>query len=162
MQSLRDGREPELEGPLHSGCEIDLQLPALLPEDYMPDVHLRLQLYKRMAGATAGERLDELQAEMIDRFGPLPPPAQTLLHVHRLRQRAARLGIRRLAIGAAAGAVEFDPDHRVDPARVIRLVQGDDRRYRLDGSHRLRFRPAREDPASRLAEADELLSALGA
>ncbi len=161
VTALREGREPELERPLHAGSEVDLQLPALLPEDYIPDVHLRLQLYKRMAGAADNERLDDLQAEMIDRFGPLPPQAKTLFLVHRLRQRAERLGLRRLEIGAAAGVVEFDRDHRVDSDRVVRLVQHADRRYRMDGPNRLRLRLIAADAASRVTAADELLQDLG-
>jgi transcription-repair coupling factor (superfamily II helicase) len=160
VQALREGREPDLERPLHAGPEVDLQLPALLPEDYMPDVHLRLQLYKRMAGAADAARLDDLQAEMIDRFGPLPPPAQTMFLVHRLKLRAASLGIRRLEVGASAGVVEFASEHRVDPARVIRLVQKSEGRFRLDGSHRLRIRPGGADGPARLAVADELLATL--
>ena len=113
VSALREGREPVLDQPLASGCEVDLQLPALLPEDYIPDVHLRLQLYKRMAGATDTDRLDDLEAELIDRFGPLPPPSKTLLVVHRLRQRAAatrhpsirarRRGRRRRVLARAPG-----------------------------------------------------------
>ncbi len=162
VQALREGREPDLLRPLHAGPEVGLQLPALLPEDYMPDVHLRLQLYKRMAGAADDAELDDLQAEMIDRFGPLPPPAQTMFRVHRLKLRAARLGIRRLEIGAATGVVEFGTEHRVDPERVIRLIQRGDGRYRLDGSHRLRLKLACADGRARLAVADELLTAFGA
>ena len=162
VQALREGREPDLERPLHAGPEVDLQLPALLPEDYMPDVHLRLQLYKRMAGAPDAAQLDDLQVEMIDRFGPLPPPAQTMFRVHRLKLRAANLGIRRLEIGATAGVVEFASEHRVDPARVIRLVQQSDGRFRLDGSHRLRIRLAGADGPARLKVADELLATLEA
>ena len=161
VQALRDGREPDLERPLHAGPEVDLQLPALLPEDYLPDVHLRLQLYKRIASAADQQQLGDLQAEMIDRFGPLPPPAQTLFRVHRLRQRAAALGIRRLEIGLATGVVEFAAQHRVDPARVIRMVQKGEGKYRLDGSHRLRLKHAAEQERTRLAFADELLSTLG-
>jgi transcription-repair coupling factor (superfamily II helicase) len=161
IQALRAGREPELEKPLHAGCEIDLQLPALLPEDYIPDVHLRLQLYKRMAGATDDPGLDDLQSEMIDRFGPLPPPARTLLQIHRLRHRALALGIRRLELGASAGVIEFSHEHRVDPQRVIRLVQRKDGRYRLDGPQRLRIKLTAGDPASRIAEAGALLEELG-
>jgi transcription-repair coupling factor (superfamily II helicase) len=138
VQALREGREPDLEQPLHAGAEVDLQLPALLPEDYIPDVHLRLQLYKRMAAAVDDAGLDDLQAEMIDRFGPLPPPAVTLLQIHRLRLRAMRLGIHRLEIGAQAGMVEFGAGHCVDPARVIRLMQHGGGRFRLDGQQRLR------------------------
>lgn len=162
VQALREGREPDLERPLHTGPEVDLQLPALLPEDYMPDVHLRLQLYKRMAGAADATQLDDLQVEMIDRFGPLPPPAQTMFRVHRLKLRAANLGIRRLEIGATAGVVEFATEHRVDPARVIRLVQRSNGRFRLDGSHRLRIRLAGADGPARLLVANELLATLEA
>jgi transcription-repair coupling factor (superfamily II helicase) len=160
VSALRDGREPDLGGPLHAGCEIDLQLPALLPEDYMPDVHLRLQLYKRLAGAPDQPRLDDLQSEMIDRFGPLPPPARTLFQVHRLRLRAAILGLRRLEVGAHAGAVEFGAGHRVDPQRIVRLLQQDPA-YRLDGQHRLRVRLEAPDEPARIAAAERVLAALG-
>ncbi|MGE0030261.1 MAG: transcription-repair coupling factor [Steroidobacteraceae bacterium] len=161
IQALREGREPDLEKPLQAGCELDLQLPALLPEDYIPDVHLRLQLYKRMAGAADDAGLDDLQSEMIDRFGPLPPPARTLLQIHRLRHRALALGIRRLELGATAGVIEFAREHRVDPQRVIRLVQRKDGRYRLDGQQRLRIRLVAADAARRIAEAGALLEELG-
>jgi transcription-repair coupling factor (superfamily II helicase) len=128
----------------------------------MPDVHLRLQIYKRLSSAVDRERLDDLEAELIDRFGPLPPQAKTLLVVHRLRQRAQRLGIRRLELGAASGLVEFRPDHKVSPDRVVRLVQRKDGRYRLDGPNRLRFRLTTADAPARIAAADDLLDALGA
>ncbi len=161
VAALRAGREPDLERPLHAGCEIDLQLPALLPEDYMPDVHLRLQLYKRLAGAADDAALDDLQAEMIDRFGPLPPPARTLLQIHRLRHRALALGIRRLELGARSGVVEFERGHRVEPERVVRLLQQPDGRYRLDGQQRLRVMLDATDGGARFAEAGRLLEALG-
>jgi transcription-repair coupling factor (superfamily II helicase) len=162
VQALRDGREPDLEQPLHAGCEVDLQLPALLPEDYIPDVHLRLQLYKRMAGSTGGAEIDDLLAELTDRFGPLPPPARTLLQVHRLRLRALALGIRRLEIGASSGVVEFDRRHRVNPERVVQLMQRSDGRYRLDGQQRLRIRLATADAAARFTAAAMVLDELGA
>jgi transcription-repair coupling factor (superfamily II helicase) len=161
VTALREGREPVLDQPLSAGCEVELQLPALLPEDYIPDVHLRLQLYKRMAGAGNRERLDDLEAEVIDRFGPLPPPAKTLFVVHRLRQRAAGVGIRRLELGAAAGVVEFNRDHRVEPERVVRLVRQAGGRYRLDGATRLRLRMASPDAAARIGAAESVLEDLG-
>jgi transcription-repair coupling factor (superfamily II helicase) len=161
VQALREGREPDLEQPLRSGAEVDLQLPALLPEDYIPDVHLRLQLYKRMAAAAEGAALDDLQAEMVDRFGPLPPPSVTLLQIHRLRLRAAGLGIRRLEIGTQAGLVEFGTGHRVDPAHVIRLMQQGGGRYRLDGQQRLRLKLEAPDAVSRFRAAAGLLDSLG-
>ena len=162
VAALREGREPDLERPLTAGTEVDLQLPALLPDDYMPDVHLRLQLYKRMAVAADREHLEDLEAELIDRFGPLPPPTKTLLTIHRLRQRAARIGVRRFELGAASGVVEFNPDHRVEPDRVLGLIQRVDGRYRLDGSARLRLRIATSDAAARIAAANAVLEDLGA
>ncbi len=161
VQALREGREPDLDQPLRTGAEVDLQLPALLPEDYIPDVHLRLQLYKRMAATADGAGLDDLQAEMIDRFGPLPPPSVTLMQIHRLRLRAAGLGIRRLEIGTQSGMVEFGAGHRVDPARVIRMMQQGDGRYRLDGQQRLRLKLEAPDSASRFKAAAGLLDSLG-
>jgi transcription-repair coupling factor (superfamily II helicase) len=161
VTALREGREPRLDAALHAGTEVDLQLPALLPEDYMPDVHLRLQIYKRMSAAQDTEHLDDLEAELVDRFGPLPPPARTLLVVHRLRQRAAALGIRRLEHGANAGVVEFEPAHRVDAERVVRLVQRPGGGYRLDGPTRLRLRIAAADAAARVDLAGRVLEELG-
>jgi transcription-repair coupling factor (superfamily II helicase) len=161
VAALREGHEPLLDGPLPSGCEVDLQLPALLPEDYIPDVHLRLQIYKRMAGTMDRAQLDDLEAEIIDRFGPLPPPAKTLLVLHRLRQRSTALGIRRLELGGAAGLVEFGERHRVEPGRVVRLVQKQGSRYRLDGPTRLRLRIATVDSVARIAAAESVLEDLG-
>ena len=115
-----------------------------------------------MAGTTDAAHLDDLEAEVVDRFGPLPPPAKTLIVVHRLRQRAAALGIRRLELGSAAGVVEFRPEHRVEPARVLKLIQRADGRYRLDGPTRLRLRVEAAEPPARVAAAEKLLQDLGA
>jgi transcription-repair coupling factor (superfamily II helicase) len=157
VEALRSGREPELERPLHTGPEIDLTLPALLPEDYIPDVHLRLRLYKRIASVADAEALSDLRAEMVDRFGPLPPAAESLFRITALKLRAAPLGITRLEVGPAAGLVQFAEDHKVDPAEVISLVQGQPDRYRLEGSHRLRFRKESEDEAARFRTAERLV-----
>ncbi len=162
VAALRSGREPDLERPLHTGPEIDLHVPALLPEDYVGDVHLRLRLYKRIAAAADRERLADLEAELVDRFGPLPPAAQTLLRVAALKLRAAPLGIARLEVGPAGGLVRFAEQHQVDPARVIQLVQRDPRRYRLDGSHGLRLTMPVEGESERLEVARGLLADLGA
>ena len=114
-----------------------------------------------MAGTADEGALGDLQAEMIDRFGPLPPPAQTLFGVHRIRVRAERLGIRRLVLAATGGTVEFAPGHRVDPRRVVALIEGADRRYRLDGQERLRVKIEAADRAARFAAAETLLADLG-
>ena len=160
VTALKSGREPDLEGPLHSGPELDLHVPALIPDDYLPDVHLRLVLYKRIAAAADDEALDELAAEMIDRFGPLAAPTENLYRITRLKLRAAALGLLRLDVGPHGGLVDFGSGQRVEPAAVLRLVQKEPRSYRLDGPTRLRFTRRSEAPAERFRVADELLAAL--
>jgi transcription-repair coupling factor (superfamily II helicase) len=161
VKSLRSGREPDLEQPLHAGTEINLQLPALLPDDYIGDVHLRLRLYKRIASAPDPAALTDLQTEMIDRFGPLPSPAQVLFKVAALKLRTAPIGIARLEIAANGGLVQFSEDHQIDPARVITLVQRQPQRYRMDGSHRIRFTIDSSEDSQRLRTAETVLAALG-
>ena len=162
VEALKAGREPDLEKPLHAGPELDLHIPALIPADYMPDVHLRLVLYKRIAAAPDEESIDELEAELIDRFGPLSSATQNLFRITRLKLKAARLGLTRLDVGPLGGLVDFGPDHRVDPARVLKLVQKEPKGYRLEGPVRLRFTRKSEGDAARLAAAAALLTALGA
>ena len=162
VKSLQSGREPELEKPLHAGTEINLQLPALLPDDYVGDVHLRLRLYKRIASAPDAAALSDLQAEMIDRFGPLPAPAQVLFRLAGLKLRAAPMGIQRLEVAANGGLVQFSEDNKADPARVITLVQRQPQRYRMDGPYRLRFTIDSGEASQRLRTAETVLAALGA
>jgi transcription-repair coupling factor (superfamily II helicase) len=139
VEALRKGTEPDLDRPLDAGVEVELGVAALLPEDYVPDVHQRLVLYKRIAGAPDRAVLDELRVELIDRFGLLPPQGETLFRVAELRQRAAQLGIRRIEANAAGGSLQFRTDTPIEPLSLIRLIQSDGRRYRLDGQDKLRF-----------------------
>ncbi|NNM61085.1 MAG: transcription-repair coupling factor, partial [Steroidobacteraceae bacterium] len=139
VAALKAGKQPDLERPLDAGPEIELHVPALIPEDYVPDVHLRLTLYKRIAGIVSTEDLDEMKAELIDRFGPLPPYAAALLRIARLRLRAASLGVRKIDAGAASGYLVFEEQNAVDPKRVLKLIQGKPQAYRFDGPLKLRF-----------------------
>jgi transcription-repair coupling factor (superfamily II helicase) len=160
VKALQAGKEADLEGPLHSGPEVELHIPALIPEDYMPDVHLRLVLYKRIAAATDQVGLDELASEMVDRFGPLLPPIENLFRVTRLKLRARALGIKRLEAGPLGGVVEFQTDHQVDPMTVIRFVQKAPTLYRLDGPQRLRFTRRTAEAQERVTLCESLLEAL--
>ncbi|HEX4152788.1 MAG TPA: transcription-repair coupling factor [Steroidobacteraceae bacterium] len=139
VAGLKAGKPADLEKPLHAGPEVDLHLPALIPEDYVPDVHLRLVLYKRIAGAESREELDELKVELIDRFGPLPPYAQSLFRSAQIKLRAAQLGIRKIDAGATGGYFIFDEDNKIDTRRVLKLIQTRPKDYRLDGPLKLRF-----------------------
>ncbi len=160
VKALREGREPDLERPLDHGPEIDLQMRALLPEEYMPDVHMRLILYKRIAGAESDEALRELQVEMIDRFGLLHDETKALFEIARLKLRAARFGIAKIKLGPAGGRVLFRPDPQVDALSVIELVQTSSGRYRFDGEDTLRISDTLPEPADRLRATSTLLAAL--
>ncbi|HSC48537.1 MAG TPA: transcription-repair coupling factor, partial [Gammaproteobacteria bacterium] len=160
--SLKSGKPVDLDAPFEHGPEIDLHLPALLPADYMPDVHLRLTLYKRIASCKSGTELDELQVEMIDRFGLLPPPAKDLFRLAELKLKAAPLGVRKIEAGSSGGRIQFAPDTPVDPRRVIALIQQQPKTYKLDGQDRLRFSLDLDDREQRFRAVDALLQRLTA
>ncbi len=160
VTAMRAGRVPELEQPLHHGPELDLHVPALLPEAFLPDVHARLVLYKRISGVASEADLDDLQAETMDRFGLLPEPARNLFRIARLRVGAARLGIERLDVGHSGGSIAFGPDTPVEPGALILLVQKSGRALRFDGPSKLRFSGAFEEPEARFAAAQAQVEAL--
>jgi transcription-repair coupling factor (superfamily II helicase) len=139
VAALKAGKQPDLDRPLDAGPEVELHVPVLIPEDYVPDVHLRLVLYKRIASTPSREELDELKAEMIDRFGPMPQYALSLFRATRLKLRAAEIGIRKIDAGANSGYFLFEEANKVDPKRVLKLIQGKAKEYRLDGPLKLRF-----------------------
>ncbi len=139
VAALKSGKQADLEKPLDAGPEVELHLPTLIPEDYVPDVHLRLVLYKRIASTESREELDDLKVEMIDRFGPMPPYAQSLCRVTQIKLRALQLGIRKIDAGATGGYIVFNEDNKIDAARVLKLIQGRPKDYRLDGPLKLRF-----------------------
>ncbi len=160
VKALKEGREPVLDRPLAATAEVELRLPALLPESYVADVPVRLALYKRLAAAPDNAAIDELTEEIVDRFGPLPPPATNLLRVARLKLVARAIGIRRLDLGREGGYALFEESNQVDPRAVIRLVQHPDRDYRLEGALKLRLSVETEDDAERFEFAEKFLADL--
>jgi len=160
VSALKEGRKPELERPLNHGPEVDLHLPALIPDDYLPDVHGRLILYKRIASAANEDELRELQVEMIDRFGLLPDPVKLLFEVTRLKLKAVPLGISKIDVGENSGRLLFGAQPNVDPTTIIELIQTQPQRYRLDGSDVIRFFADMDEPETRLHTANELLERL--
>ena len=139
VKAIREGRQPELDRPLDHGTEVDLGMPALIPEDYLPDVHARLVMYKRIASAGSEEELRELQVEMIDRFGLLPDPVKNLFAATSLKLRAQPLGIRKLDVSDRGGRIQFSEKPNIDFGHVIRLIQTQPKAYKLDPPDRLRF-----------------------
>ncbi|WP_202307332.1 transcription-repair coupling factor [Dryocola clanedunensis] len=139
VDALKEGREPSLEDLTSSQTEVELRMPALLPEDFIPDVNTRLSFYKRIASAKNGHDLDELKVELIDRFGLLPDAARNLLDIAALRQQAQKLGVRKIEGNEKGGVIEFAEKNHVDPVWLIGLLQKQPQHYRLDGPTRLKF-----------------------
>jgi len=139
VQAMKEGKQPELDRPLDHGAEIDLHVPALIPEDFLPDVHMRLIMYKRIASVKSTTELNELKEEMIDRFGLLPEPVRNLFEISKLKQKARPLGIRKIDIGLNGGRVFFEEKASIDPNGIIQLIQSNPARYRLDGQDKFRI-----------------------
>jgi transcription-repair coupling factor (superfamily II helicase) len=161
VKALKDGTEPEdLETAAHH-TEVDLNLPALIPDDYIPDVFTRLQFYKKLNSAANNAELDQLRVELIDRFGLLPDATKTLFEVMRLKTEADKLGIRSIQLDADGGTVRFGENLKVAPERLIQLIQQQPERYRPAPNNALRLTGDLADPTARIAAIDELLAALG-
>jgi transcription-repair coupling factor (superfamily II helicase) len=140
VKAIREGRTPNAELPLSHGTEMNLRIPALIPDDYLPDVHNRLMLYKRIASVQTEDELKELQVEMIDRFGLLPEPAKNLINQTRLRLKAEALGIGKVDAGKEWVRLEFGATTPVDPLVLVKKVQSAPDTYRLEGANSFRFR----------------------
>ncbi|RCS59939.1 transcription-repair coupling factor [Parvibium lacunae] len=138
VKALKNGKEPDLLAPLHATTEIKLHTPALLPNDYCPDVHERLSLYKRLASATDTDNLNALQEELIDRFGPLPSASQALMETHRLRLLAEQFAVQKIDASAELITLSFTKQARIDPAKVILLIQKQ-RHISFQGQDKLRI-----------------------
>lgn len=161
VDALKEGKEPDYEKSLlHQSAEIDLHLTALIPETYLNDVQLRLQFYKRIANAKTQGELDEIQVEMIDRFGLLVLPLKNLFALSELKQKANRLGIIKIEANEKSGKFEFIEKPNVKPETILRLIQHPSRQFRLDGPTRLRFVLEKHEAKDRIALVDNLLNQL--
>ncbi len=162
VASLRAGQEPDLQDPLEHGPEIELGLPALIPDDYMPDVHMRLVHYKRIASALSAADLKQLQIELIDRFGLLPTATQTLFELTRLKLLAQQLGVTKIQAENRGGTLRFGERATIDPIVLVAMVEDQPEAYSLEGPSKLRFRWALERDEERIGAAETLLVRLGA
>lgn len=139
INALKSGKQPELDTPMDKGPEVDLQTAALIPEDYLPDIHARLVLYKRIASTETTHELRELQIEMIDRFGLLPEPVKTLFCVAELKQLAEQLGIKKIEAHSSGGSLVFKENPQINTEQLICLIQTQAQIYKFDGADKLRF-----------------------
>ena len=162
VRALKSGKVPDFDLSSEHETEVELHLPALIPDDYLPDVHTRLTLYKRIASARNEDGLRDLQVEMIDRFGLLPEPTKTLFALSSLKLMATPLGIRKLDLGANGGRITFREKPDIEPMAIIRLIQSQPRVYKLDGQDKLKIILDLPSAAERIRAAQEVLVQLGA
>ncbi|MDY7578550.1 transcription-repair coupling factor [Herbaspirillum sp. RTI4] len=159
VRALKSGKEPDLAAPLSSTTEINLHVPALLPSDYCGDVHERLSLYKRLANCASPSAIDDLQEELIDRFGKLPDAARALVETHRLRIAAKPVGIIKIDAHGESATLQFTPNPPIDAMRIINLVQKN-RHIKLNGQDKLRITVAMPDLAARVEQVKTTIRAL--
>jgi len=159
VKALKAGKEPDLAAPLSTTTEINLHVPALLPQDYCADVHERLSLYKRFANCESPDAIDALQEELVDRFGKLPESARALVETHRLRIAAKPAGIVKIDAHTEAAVLQFMPNPPIDAIRIIELIQKN-RHVKLNGQDKLRITASMPDLAARVAQIKSTIRAL--
>ena len=160
VKSLKEGKEPDLLSPLSITTEINLHHPALLPDDYCGDIHLRLSFYKKLATAQNNDQIDRLHEELVDRFGKLPHQAQSLIDVHRLRVLARPYGVAKIDAAPGVIIISFRPNPPIDASRILELVQKN-RHIRLAGNDKLRIERELPEVAARVQMVRDVLRHLG-
>ncbi|WP_440053059.1 transcription-repair coupling factor [Pseudoalteromonas sp. T1lg65] len=161
VDALKNGKEPTLNNLLQQQCEIDLKLPALLPDDYIPDVNIRLSMYKRIASVKDARELDELQIELIDRFGLLPDAAKNLFEVQSAKFKANELGINKVEANPKGGYFEFTSNTRVNPTFIIGLIQSNPSLYRMEGANKFKFFIEEKNARERLKLVNAMMDDFG-
>lgn len=160
VRSLKNGKEPDLLSPMAATTEINLHAPALLPSDYCGDVQLRLSFYKKLATAKTTDQIDHLLEEIVDRFGKLPPQAQTLIDTHRLRVLSEPYGVAKVDAAPGVINITFKPNPPIDPMQIISLIQKN-KHIKLAGNDKLRIERELPDPKARAQMVRDVLRSLG-
>ncbi|MDD1782861.1 transcription-repair coupling factor [Enterovibrio sp. ZSDZ35] len=158
VEALKEGKEPSLEDLLNQQTDVELRLPALLPDSYIPDINTRLSLYKRVAGTKTQDDIEELRVELIDRFGLLPDAASNLLTVQQIKLDAAKLGVRKIDAHDRGGVIEFSQNAQIDPGFLVGLLQSHPSRYRFEGPTKLKIIESLTDRRDRVTFIETLLS----
>lgn len=157
---MKSGKTPSADLSLNQGAEVNLHIPALIPQDYLPDVNSRLTLYKRIASARDDNELKELQVEMIDRFGLLPDAVKNLFRQTSLKLKLTPLGIAKLDAGEQSGRIEFAAETNINPFVLVKLVQSKSGTFKLEGGHTLRFNLNMTSIDQRFNQIDQVLTEL--
>ena len=157
VNALKSGKQPELDTPMDHGAEVDLQAAALIPEDYLPDIHSRLVLYKRISSTETPTDLRELQIEMIDRFGLLPEQVKTLFSVTELKQQAEKLGIKKIEANSGGGRIIFTAEPKINAEQLINLIQTRASVFKFDGADKLKYIKTFETTAEKIEFVTHLL-----
>ncbi len=162
VTAIREGRTPDFDQTASNHAEVDLKIPALIPNDFLNDVPLRLAFYQRISTAADESALSEIEIEMIDRFGLLPTPVKNLFHQARVRLMAEQMGIAQITLGPQSGRIEFREKTKVEPITLISLVQSKPHEYKLEGATALKVMRETVGAKERLAFINEVLKGLGA
>ena len=159
-KAIQKGKTPNFDSPLSLTAEISMHMPALIPDEYLGDVHQRLLFYKRISNTDTQEKLDNIRMELIDRFGLPPQPVKQLFSVHQLRLKAEQLGITKVDISAHGGHIEFSPDTPVQAISIIQMMQKHPTFFRMEGGQRLKVMVMLEEYDKRLQFINDLLDSL--
>ena len=159
-KAIQKGKTPNFDSPLSLTAEISLHMPALIPDDYLGDVHQRLLFYKRISNTDTQEKLDNIRMELIDRFGLPPQSVKQLFSVHQLRLKAEQLGITKIDISSHGGRIEFSPDTPVQAISIIQMMQKHPTFFRMEGGQRLKVMVMLEEYDKRIKFINDLLDSL--
>ncbi|MBH9740556.1 transcription-repair coupling factor [Vibrio navarrensis] len=158
VQALKEGKEPSLDELLREQTEVEIRIPALLPDDYIPDVNSRLSMYKRIASVAGEEELNELKVELIDRFGLLPDAAKNLLAISELKILAANIKVKKIEAHDKGGFIEFYPNADINPAYLVRLLQSQPKKFAMEGPTKFKFSVPLTDRRQRVQFIRDLLN----
>ncbi|MDA9555959.1 transcription-repair coupling factor [Vibrio sp.] len=160
VEALKSGKEPSLDDLLREQTEIELRIPALLPDDYIPDVNTRLSMYKQIASAIDIDEVNAIKIELIDRFGTLPDAAKNLLTVSKIKLTAHALKVRKLEAHDKGGYIDFSPTADINPAYLVRLLQSQPKVFGMDGPTKLKFSMELTDRRKRIQLVTDILKEL--
>ncbi|MDC5807134.1 transcription-repair coupling factor [Vibrio europaeus] len=157
VEALKEGKEPSLDELLREQTEVEMRLPALLPDDYIPDINTRLSMYKQIASVTSEDELGELKIELIDRFGLLPDATKNLLSVAKLKLQAAALKVKKIEAHDKGGFIEFYPDADINPMYLVKLLQSQPQKFAMDGPTKFKFTIPLVDRRKRIQFVSDML-----